>query len=379
LGKKLTIVIIDQKADDARDKFLITNPSAAEKASLEFITASVAPGSSDLARVIEPALESAGPLLGVALALGEDEMSLCAALEMRSLLDRNGHVHVPVYARLEHYLRLGEVVRNIEDISAFGDRLQIFGTLEETLSADVLLGFRLDAFAQALHEDYRQRSQDSINPQANVPWRDLPEFMKMSNRWRADHTPMLLELAGLHLEPDAVSPPILKLSPEQIELLARLERRRYAIERSLIERRFGSAQGQSMPDWDGLTEDQKESERKEAARLPEIMAKLGIRLHPVRPIRFYGEHLANATAELDQALASRTSSHCNLIVDLDSAGAVETAARGLSLPSFSLWLFSKDEPPEFWLRKPQGQPPARARLIQRANGWSLLSRITPEP
>jgi hypothetical protein len=190
---------------------------------------------------------------------------------------------------------------------------------------------------------------------------------------------MLLELAGLHLEPDVVSPPVLKLSPEQIELLARLERRRYAIERSLIERRFGSAQGQSMPDWDGLTEDQKESERKEAARLPEIMAKLGIRFHPVRPIRFYGQHLANATAELDQALASRTSSHCNLIVDLDNAGAVETAMRGLSLPSFSLWLFSKDEPPEFWLRKPQGQPPARARLIQRANGWSLLSRITPEP
>jgi hypothetical protein len=376
LGEKLKVVVFDQDANAARDKFLITNPSAAEMASLEFVAANIAPGSSDLARVVEPALESAGPLLGVALALGEDEMSLCAALEMRSLLDRNGHVHVPVYVRLEHYRRLGEVVRTIEDISAFSDRLQIFGTLEETLSADVLLGFRLDSFAQALHEDYRQRSQDSINPQANVPWHELPEFMKMSNRWRADHTPLLMELAGLHLQPDVASPPVLELSPEQIELLARLERRRYTIERRLIERTFGSAQRQSMPDWDGLTEDQKESERKEAARLPGIMAGLGIRLHLVRRVRLYGKWLASAPAELEQIRAVSASEHCNLIVDLDDPGAVEVAARGLTLPSFSLWLFSKDEPPEFWLRKPQGQPPDRARLIQRANGWSLRSRIS---
>ena len=295
---------------------------------------------------------------------------------MRSLLDRNGHVHVPVYVRLEHYRRLGEVVRTIEDISAFGDRLQVFGTLEETLSADVLLGARLDAFAQALHEDYRQRSQDTINPQANVPWRELPEFMKMSNRWRADHTPLLMELAGLHLEPDVPSPAVLKLSEEQIESLARLERRRYTIERSLIERRFGSAQRQDMPDWDELSDDQKNSERKEAARLPEIMAGLGIQLHPVRPVRLYGKWLASALAELEQLRAAPASVHCKLIVDLDEPDAVRAAARALSLPSFSLWLFSKDEPREFWLRKPQDQPPDRALLIQRANGWSFRSRVT---
>jgi hypothetical protein len=321
-------------------------------------------------------LESAGPLLGIALALGNDEMSLCAALEMRSLLDRNGHVHVPVYVRLEHYRRLGEVVRTIEDISAFGDRLQVFGTLEETLSADVLLGSRLDAFAQALHEDYRQRTQGAINPQANVPWRDLPEFMKMSNRWRADHTPLLMELAGLHLEPDVSSPSILKLSEEQIESLAKLERRRYTIERSLIERRFGPAQRQSIPDWDELSDDQRISEKSEAARLPEIMAGLGIQLHPVRPVRLYGKWLASAPAEIEQLRADSGSEHCNLIVDLDEPDAVRTAARALSLPSFSLWLFSTDEPREFWLRKPQDQPPDRAFLIQRANGWSFRSLIS---
>ena len=118
----------------------------------------------------------------------------------------------------------------------------------------------------------------SINPQANVPFRELPEFMKMSNRWRADHTPLLLELAGLHLARGVHSPSVIALSEEQIELLAQLEHRRYTIERRLVECRFGSVQrqGARMPQWDDLSDEQKIWERKEIARLPEIMAGLGI-------------------------------------------------------------------------------------------------------
>ncbi|MEI9969948.1 MAG: hypothetical protein WDM87_15490 [Terracidiphilus sp.] len=86
--------------------------------------------------------------------------------------------------------------------------------------------------------------------------------------------------------------------------------------------------------------------------------------------------MAGASAELEKLRAAAVSEHCKLIVDLDEPDAVRTAARALSLPSLSLWLFSVDEPREFWLRKPQGQPPDRALLIQRANGWSLRSRVT---
>ena len=43
LGQKLRILVFDQAADAAREKFLITNPSAAELATLEFVAASVMP------------------------------------------------------------------------------------------------------------------------------------------------------------------------------------------------------------------------------------------------------------------------------------------------------------------------------------------------
>jgi uncharacterized UPF0146 family protein len=384
LNQTLKILVFDQKADGSRERFSITDPAAAEMASVEFVAASVTAGSPDLRQVIEKTLESAGPLLGVALALGNDDVSLCAALEMRSLLDRGGYLHVPIYVRLEYYLQLGALVSDIESIARFGDRLQIFGTLEETLSPDVLFGSRLDAFAQALHDDYRHRSQDQINPQANVAWHELPEYMQMSNRWRADHTPLLMELAGLHLVHDVKPPAVAVLTAEQIELLAQLEHRRYTMERRLIDSRHGSARRATqhhnphLEDWNQLTEEQKNWNRKEVARLPEIMAGLGIELHSVRTVRLYGEHLAAAAQELEQLAANPQSEHLSLIVDLDEAEAVRIAAGALGLPSLSLWLFSRHEPREFFERKAQAAVNERNALIQRASGWAYRDRVVLE-
>ena len=376
LGQTLRILAFDQKADEAREKFPITDAAAAEMAAVEFVAADVMPGSTDLKQVVEKKLESAGPLLGVALALGDDETSLCSALEMRSLLDRIGHLHVPIYVRLEHYRQLGELVSDIESISRFGDRLQIFGTLEETLSPEVLFGSQLDAFARALHDDYRHRSQDQINPQANVPWHELPEFMKMSNRWRADHTPVLMELAGLHLVRDQQSPAVVALNDEQVELLAQLEHRRYTIERRLIDSRSGATRRPQTrrDDWSQLSEDQKNWNRKEVARLPEIMAGLGIELHSVRTLRLYGDSLTSAEKDLEQIMAGPKSEHCCLIVDLDNPEAVRIATRALEWPSLSLWLFSRDEPPEFFDHKARSSASVRNSIIRHAAGWAYRDR-----
>jgi len=375
-GRSLKILIFDQKADQIQERLPIADLEGMETVSFEFVTAAVAPGSPDLQRIVAKKLESLEPLLGVALALGDDEVSLCAALEIRSLLDSAGHLHVPVYVRLEHYRRLGELVRNIENISDFADRLQIFGTLEETLSPEVLLGSHLDAFAEALHEDYRQRSQDTINPQANVPFHDLPEFLKMSNRWRADHTPLLMELAGLHVAREVKSPAVIKLSPEQVELLAELEHRRYTIERRLIEWRRPMQQFSThLEDWSLLSEDYKNWNRKEVARLPQIMARLGMELHPVRPLRLYGKWLKGAADEVDKVLAGPKPKHCAMIVDLDEDEAVRLAARALVLPSVGVWLFSSEEPPELFQRRGKSQQGDRTLLIQRANGWLARARI----
>ena len=376
LGAMLKILVFDQNAAQVGEQFPIAYPVAAQVAAFKFVTASVAPGSPDIHRIVEEKLEAAEPLLGVAVALGDDETSLCAALEVRSLLDCTGHLHVPVYVRLEHYRRLGELVREIESVARFGDRLQVFGTLEETLNPEVLLGSRLDAFAQELHEDYRRRSQAQINPQANVPWYELPEFMKMSNRWRADHTPLLLQLAGIRVAASVQSPAVTILSTQQIETLAQLEHRRYTIERQLIEwRRAAQRVSTHLEPWELLPEEYKEWNRREVARLPEIMAGLGMELRPVHTLRLYGGGLPAAAQELEKMLASPRFGDVCVIADLDDAEAVRLGTRALALPSLSLWLLSNAEPPEFFTRKVRSDAAWRNALVQRANGWARRERV----
>jgi hypothetical protein len=390
LGGKLKILVLDDRADEIRDAFPVTHPVAVELADFEFVRAKVEPGTPEMQRSVSATLDSCGPLLGVALGLGDDEVSLCAALEMRSLLDRAGHVHAPVYVRLEHYRQLGELVRATESFACINDRLQIFGTLEETLNREVLFGSTLDHFAQALHEDYRRRSQEQINPLANVPWHALPELMKLSNRWRADNTPLLLELAGLlpvkdvktpgvktpaGATPGVNAPGVEALGSEEIDRLAQLEHRRYT-----IERRLALEHNPHIPTWDELTEQQKQQNRDEIARVPEIMAGLGMELHPVRIVRLYGRHLRAAAEELTAFKAKPGPAHVRLIVDLDEPGAVSAAAAALGSseddqPAMSLWLFSREEPREFLGRRSRAEESDRIALRQRANGWAQRNRV----
>ena len=57
------------------------------------------------------------------------------------------------------------------------------------------------------------------------------------------------------------------------------------------------------------------------------------------------------------------------------AEAVRLAVRALAEPSLSLWLISKEEPPEFFARKARGGAGERNAFIQRANGWARRERV----
>jgi len=74
-------------------------------------------------------------------------------------------------------------------------------------------------------------------------------------------------------------------------------------------------------------------------------------------------------------LAQSKPAHCAMIIDLDEPEAVHMAARALALHSVSLWLFSREEPPELFQRKGKSKEDERAILIQRADGWLPRERV----
>lgn len=382
LNGRPRIVVFDQEAEELGAKFVASHPGAEEIGEVEFVAATLNPDSADIKTVVEEKLRSAGPLLGIAVSLGDDDSSLYAALELRNFLDRVGQLRVPIYVQLSQYRQLGNFTGDIESMAHFENRLRVFGTLEEILNMDALLNSRLDTLAQAFHDDYRRRAAGNINPQADVPWHDLPEFMKMSNRWRADHTLLIASLAGFRAKEDMPSVRVLSLTTEEVELLAQLEHRRFSIERRLLDWRAGATQhhirrkSPNLNDWATLSDSQREWNRAEMSRLPQILAGVGIELCRQRNICAYGSALQLADAEVEHLLADPQPVHCVVVVDLDEPEARRIAERALGLPSVSFWLFSREEPGEFSQRRSRESADDQIHeVIERSEGWLPREQI----
>jgi hypothetical protein len=374
-GKKLRIVVFDRDAEAARERFASTASAVADVASVEFVTATLEPGSKDWG-LVDQTLAAAGTLLGVALALHEDEESLFAALEMRAFLDGNGNFQAPVFVRVKHQRQLGELIGSANRVADLAERIQIFGTLEETLSMGALFGSELDGLAKAFHDHDLRRGQAEMR----APWEELPERVKMPMRGRADRAPVLMEAAGLHLVRGGPSPTGLPPGDAETELLARLEHRGRSIEQRLME--SDTAEVAKLPDdWTSLSDAEQNAGRNEAAHLPQVMAGIGIESMPVRTVRLYGEWLATAAKELAPILQAPQLLHCKLIVDLDDAEAVQLAVRAFDLPSLGVWLFSREMPPEFNGQDLESVPGPRGVLLKKAVGWApreLVCMQTPE-
>ncbi len=365
-GKKLHIVVFDRDAESAREQFASTASTVAGVASIEFVTATLEPGSKDWG-LVDQTLARAGTLLGAALALGGDEESLFAALEMRAFLDGNGNFQAPVFGCVKHQRQLGGLMGSANGVSGPAERIQIFGTLEETLSMGVLFGSELDGLAKSFHDHDLRRGQAEMR----APWEELPERVKMPLRGRADRAPLVMEAAGLHLVRGGPSPAGLPPGDAETELLARLEHRGRAIEQRLME--WDTAAGGAsflLDDWTCLSDAEQNASRSEAAHLPQVMAGIGIESMPARTVRLYGEWLATAAEELAPILQAPHVLHCNLIVDLDDAEAVQLSVRAFDLPSLSVWLFSRERPPEFAGQDFESVPGPRGVLLKKAAGWT---------
>jgi hypothetical protein len=374
LGRTLKIVIIDSNATELGKSFSASFSAACEVADFHFIDADLQSGATEARAKVEEVLRIHS-LFGLAMCLDNDERNLNIGLEIRALFDQIGQLRVPVFIRLQRYKDLGAFASSTEKMARFADRLCVFGTLDELHDPESLSGAKLDALAKLLHESYRNRPKDELNPRADVQWHDLPEFMKMSNRWRADHAPIMLALAGLRMKEDAQSPVTLELTSAEIEMIAQLEHRRYVIERRLLRwqysetRHQGRKQAPHLAEWVRLSDGQRDWNRKEVAKLPEILAELGIQLQRECKIRAYGPELNAAVAQIEAALATPTTMHYLAIADIDTPEGRRAAMRATYLPSISLWLTSDEEPEELFHPPPKGTADDFSAVIECAEGW----------
>lgn len=147
-----------------------------------------------------------------------------------------------------------------------------------------------ETLARTIHENYRA-AQAGLLP-ADAPgmqtWERLREDLRESNRRQADQIPEKLQAAGYGLRPAAGGEPApFVFTPEEVEILARMEHDRWLAEKTSAGWRYGVPRNDaqklhpSLIPWEDLPESEKDKDRQPVRAIPELLAAAGLEISRV--------------------------------------------------------------------------------------------------
>jgi len=240
----------------------------------------------------------------VYVCVGDDAVGLSAALHLRHRLVGR---RVPIVVRTTQEGGVAAFLGGEVDPQAGGE-LEVFGLLDLVCRPDVLLNGQNEVLAQAIHEGYVRHRRDAgtagepgaasepgvaaqptPDPSA-VPWEQLPDSLRESNRRQAADIGGKLRAVGCDVEPLADwDAPALAFSADEVELLARMEHDRWRAEREVAGWHVAPAKSEPRREspylvpWDKLTEDIKQIDRDTVRDMPAVLAGIGFEVVRLRP------------------------------------------------------------------------------------------------
>jgi hypothetical protein len=156
---------------------------------------------------------------------------------------------------------------------------------------DVLFGDALENLARTIHEKYReeQKGKKPKDDHTMVPWGDLAEEYKESNRQQANQIPEKLQRIGYGFAPSAGKPTaIYKFSDEEVEILARVEHERWMTEKIQAGWKFGPKRDEknktnpALVPWAKLPKKEKVKDYHTVRLIPELLATAGFEIYPLQ-------------------------------------------------------------------------------------------------
>ena len=224
--------------------------------------------------------------------LGDDSVGMIAALRLHQHLSE---LKVPIVVRMARSTGLASLLEQERVGQSEFETLRAVGLFDQICDSELLLGGTYETLARATHEEYiRSQREEGQTPETNltmVPWDDLAETLKESNRDQASHIGVKLKAVGCGIIPwsnwDAES---FEFAAEEIELLSVMEHDRWNAER----RRGGwtYAPGEKDVDkkttpylvpWDDLSEEVREWDRVMVRGIPGFLAQAEFQVVRLRP------------------------------------------------------------------------------------------------
>lgn len=220
--------------------------------------------------------------------LDDDALALHAALTVH----QNTRVNpIPIVVRMAEEGGLAKLLDGMVGGTGHFSNLHAFAMVERTCTPEVVLGGTHEILARAHHEEYvREQTQLGETSRTNpilVPWEELDESVRESNRRAIDHISLKLQAVGCRLalltDWDAAS---FKFTDEEVQRLAQMEHERWCEDK----RREGwqyaagpkNTANKTNPDlvpWERLPEPEREKNRAGVREIPAFLARAGFQIY----------------------------------------------------------------------------------------------------
>jgi hypothetical protein len=219
------------------------------------------------------------------ICLNNDSFALSTALSLHHQLRKFA---TPIVVRMSSETGLAELIQG--EAHGLG-RLHSFGLLDRVLEPELFLIGTHEILSRAIHEEYcrDQRARGAIlkSNSSLVPWNELPETLKESNRRQAAYLGVKLETIGCYIVPMSDwGAETIEFSREEIEAMAKIEHDHWMEERINDGWKFDAGPKDnkkkthpSLVLWEQLSEEEKEKDRNPVREMQAFLEKAGFQIY----------------------------------------------------------------------------------------------------
>ena len=276
--KRIQAVVIDHKADRKENFFRNRYPHFADVVDARFMQLDAEEPATQ-AKIAALCADSAKTISTIVISFDDPPRGLSIAL---SLLD-GLRSYVPIRLRLND----GSGSAELLPLS----RISGFGSMRQACKRSVWLDSGLDVIAKKLHEDYLARLPEAERSRpenrSSRPWDLLDDDLVESNRQLADHIPVKLRAVACHMtvKGNQNDPGVLvdRFERDEIELLAKMEHKRWMAERFLAGWTLGTKDVEKrlspyLVEWEALPPSIQEYDRNFARIIPGVLKQVNLEI-----------------------------------------------------------------------------------------------------
>ncbi|MFC1875220.1 NAD-binding protein [Chloroflexota bacterium] len=288
-GERLRITLIDREANKKRESLCFRYPQLERVCELVPVQMDIKSPEFERAEFLFDG-QGCCDVMMIYICLDDDSNALSAALTLRQ---RVRALEIPIVLRTTHDAGLATLLRGEKDKRGSFVSVHAFGLLDRTCTPDLALRSTYEILAHAIHEEYlRHMKEQGSTPQTNpsmVPWEELPESLKESNRAQAEHIRVKLETIGCDIAMSTDwDAPLFEFSPKEVELLAEMEHERWVDERLRKGWKYGPTKDDKvkihpcLAPWNELPDDEKDKDRDAVRHLPAFLVKVRFQVYRMR-------------------------------------------------------------------------------------------------